>query len=406
MHYRHEWKHEINCSDRLVLISRLSAVMRPDPHAIDGKYQSRSLYFDNLNDKALREKIDGVNMREKFRIRFYNGDSYTGSMIHNYYLHESDGKLGMIPWDYNLAFGTFQGGNASGSVNASIDSPVSGSLDDRPMVGWIFSDESYTAQYHELFSEFLEKWFTNGELETLIEDTAEMIRPYVEKDPTKFCTTEEFENGVSALSQFVSLRAQAVRSQLAGDGTAVDTGDLNLSDMGSMGGGRSIPGMSRDDKAAAAEEPVSGSAEEGTDRPDSFSFIGQFPGASGPDGEQVSGSDAAEGGAVRPDGFPSDGQFPDMPDSGTGGTSFSGSGGSGADGENPARSQDAVPEEQSDNAERGKSGSRPQFSGSGGSFDPMSLTSGKNSKTSSWLLVGVSVFALALGLVVAIKKKY
>ena len=75
MHYRHEWKHEINCSDRLILISRLSAVMRPDPHAMDGKYQSRSLYFDNLNDKALREKIDGVNMREKFRIRFYNGDT-------------------------------------------------------------------------------------------------------------------------------------------------------------------------------------------------------------------------------------------------------------------------------------------------------------------------------------------
>ena len=48
--------------------------MESDPHAVDGKYLIRSLYFDNLDDKALREKIDGVNMREKFRIRMYNRD--------------------------------------------------------------------------------------------------------------------------------------------------------------------------------------------------------------------------------------------------------------------------------------------------------------------------------------------
>ncbi len=41
-----------------------------------------------------------------------NGDSYTGSIIHNYYLHESDGRLSMIPWDYNLAFGTFRSADA------------------------------------------------------------------------------------------------------------------------------------------------------------------------------------------------------------------------------------------------------------------------------------------------------
>ena len=174
-----------------------------------------------------------------------NGDSYTGMMIHNYYLHESDGKLAMIPWDYNLAFGTFQGGDASGTVNTSIDSPISmGNLDDRPMLGWIFSDETYTEKYHELFSEFIEKWFTDGELEKLISDTADMIRPYVEKDPTKFCTAEDFEKGVETMKEFVSLRGEAVRRQLNGDDTAVETGSLNLSDMGSMGGGMGKGGFS------------------------------------------------------------------------------------------------------------------------------------------------------------------
>lgn len=78
-HYRHEWKHEISYADLLSIRARMSAVAIPDPHAVDGKYLIRSLYFDNNKDKALREKVDGVNMREKFRIRYYNFDP---SIIH------------------------------------------------------------------------------------------------------------------------------------------------------------------------------------------------------------------------------------------------------------------------------------------------------------------------------------
>ena len=79
IHYRHEWKHELNYMDLLTIRQRLRAVMEPDPHAEGGKYFIRSLYFDNPDDRALRQKIDGVNMREKFRIRYYNLDP---SVIH------------------------------------------------------------------------------------------------------------------------------------------------------------------------------------------------------------------------------------------------------------------------------------------------------------------------------------
>lgn len=75
MELRHEWKHEIGYGDMMALRSRLSAVIKPDPHGVDGRYEIRSLYFDTLQDKALREKLDGVNRREKFRIRYYNGDT-------------------------------------------------------------------------------------------------------------------------------------------------------------------------------------------------------------------------------------------------------------------------------------------------------------------------------------------
>lgn len=77
--YRHEWKHEINYSDMIALRHRLGAVMQRDTNAVDGKYFIRSLYFDNAADKALREKLDGINNREKFRIRYYNHDA---SLIH------------------------------------------------------------------------------------------------------------------------------------------------------------------------------------------------------------------------------------------------------------------------------------------------------------------------------------
>lgn len=75
MKYRHEWKHEITPADAFALRQRLSAVARVDAHSENGKYEIRSLYFDNIADKALREKIDGVNIREKFRLRIYNYDS-------------------------------------------------------------------------------------------------------------------------------------------------------------------------------------------------------------------------------------------------------------------------------------------------------------------------------------------
>ena len=79
LRYRHEWKHEISYADLLAIRQRLRAVAESDPHAEGGRYLIRSLYFDNLDDKALREKTDGVDLREKFRIRYYNGDT---SVIH------------------------------------------------------------------------------------------------------------------------------------------------------------------------------------------------------------------------------------------------------------------------------------------------------------------------------------
>lgn len=79
LQYRHELKHRIDLSDLYAIRHRLSVIATPDSHAVGGRYFIRSLYFDDGEDTALREKLDGINIREKFRIRYYNLDP---SVIH------------------------------------------------------------------------------------------------------------------------------------------------------------------------------------------------------------------------------------------------------------------------------------------------------------------------------------
>lgn len=176
-----------------------------------------------------------------------NFDSYTGSMIHNYYLYESDGQMQMIPWDYNLAFGAFQSaGGATSLVNYPIDDPVSGGdTSDRPMLAWIFQNEEYTELYHKYFAELISTVFDSGAFAQEFDSVVQMISPYVESDPTKFCTYEEFETGAQTLREFCLKRAESISGQLDGSigstsdtqksSTLIDAGSLQISDMGTMG---------------------------------------------------------------------------------------------------------------------------------------------------------------------------
>ena len=201
----------------------------------------------------LEEVVDVEEVIRYFVVHNFvcNFDSYTGSMIHNYYLYEEDGQLSMIPWDYNLAFGGFLGSSdATALVNYPIDTPVSGgTVDSRPMLAWIFSSEEYTQLYHQYFSQFLAEWFDSGSFSQTLQQVVDLITPYVEKDPTKFCTTEEFQAGVEALEDFCLLRAQSVQGQLEGtipstdDGQSADSSSLvdassvDISAMGTMNNG-------------------------------------------------------------------------------------------------------------------------------------------------------------------------
>ena len=213
-----------------------------------------------------------------------NYDSYTGNMLHNYFLYEKDGVMSVLPWDYNLAFGAFggMGGNmfknagndnnasqntndsaeakgdiskasnsATSMVNYAIDTPLSGaSEDDRPLWKAIIQNDSYKELYHKYFDELLSNYFESGNFEDDIDSTYNMIRSYVEEDPSAFYTTSEFDTAYNTLKSFCNLRAQSIRKQLNGEipsttegqsaegVTLVNADDININDMGSQGGGK------------------------------------------------------------------------------------------------------------------------------------------------------------------------
>jgi len=236
----------------------------------DVNKQDRLRLISSLKQLTAGENIpDVVDIEQVIRYFVVHGfvcnwDSYTGSMHHNYYLYEKDGRLSMIPWDYNEAYGSGGGGGTSmsGAVNRPMDTPVSsGTVEERPMLAWIFADEAHTEQYHGLYEEFLREFIESGEVESWIRDTAALIAPYMEKDPTAFCTYEAFLEDVDWMSSFFALRGASLRGQLEGTIPATEAGQtadgsalIDASVLGSSSGEMRRPGASGEASGETAAE--------------------------------------------------------------------------------------------------------------------------------------------------------
>ena len=174
-----------------------------------------------------------------------NDDGYLGNMLHNYYLYELNGRLTILPWDYNLAFGGFAGGSAASAVNDPIDTPSSS---ERPLVTALLSDEDCLERYHSALYD-LATFLTDGSMDDLITELAGMIDESVQNDPTKECTYEDYLTAIETLRSFCALRGESILGQLDGsipsttagqaeDSSALIQADFALSDMGAQGGGK------------------------------------------------------------------------------------------------------------------------------------------------------------------------
>ncbi|MFC1845785.1 CotH kinase family protein [Chloroflexota bacterium] len=158
-------------------------------------------------------------------------DNYI-AMGHNYYLYEDGDKFTILPWDLNMAFGTFNFSlDRDQLINYYIDEPSGGAMAERPLIMRLLSHKPYLDKYHGYLRELLNGPFAAKRLNSHIDEIAKMIRPYVEADEHKFYTTEQFKQSLVkdisqsrgrgmpspiGLKSFIAERSKSVRQQLAG----------------------------------------------------------------------------------------------------------------------------------------------------------------------------------------------
>lgn len=223
-----------------------------DPSPADRQRLVDSLKILNSGED-LETAVDVEQVLRYFvgQVFVMNWDSYLGHTGHNYLLYEEEGKLSMLPWDYNLAFGTYALGmtdpitDPNVLLNYPILTPAPGEyMTERPLYHKLMQVDAYYLRYQELFGWFLAEYVESGELSAALWQTAELIAPYVEADPTAFCSYEDHRLAVETLEQVCLLRAESARGQLEGrypatlaqqaqrPGEGVDASHVDLRDLG------------------------------------------------------------------------------------------------------------------------------------------------------------------------------
>lgn len=243
-----------------------------------------------LEDGEGLEEVLDVEKALKYiaaNVALANFDSYLGNTTHNFYLYEENGRFTIIPWDMNLAFGGFGGGevdiyeptkqsmggfgggdkrkdtqdndavtNAAENTEAQADAnnqpqppdnaDMRGmpSMDsgEKPLVTTLLENETYRSMYEGYLKEIAEKYFTQEYMTELVTKIHDLIAPYVQNDPTAFCTYAEFEQVCStdptdqySLVYYAVNMAESIENQLNGGEPTFNTSSMQG---GGFGGGK------------------------------------------------------------------------------------------------------------------------------------------------------------------------
>ncbi|MBN8048788.1 CotH kinase family protein [Paraclostridium bifermentans] len=219
-----------------------------------------SAVFKNTTDKDFKNIIDlmeslktGENIENYLNVdevlKYFavntflvNLDSYSGGMYHNYYLYEKDGVSEILPWDLNMSFGGFAVKEGEKAINFPIDSPVTGNLEDAPLIGKLLENDDYKEIYHKYLKQISDNYFSSGTFNNRVTQINKLISNYVKKDATAFYNYEEYKTGVTELLTFGKDRVKSVQAQLNGEQSSTEYGNvvttLNLPALGQQNMGK------------------------------------------------------------------------------------------------------------------------------------------------------------------------
>ena len=189
--------------------------------------------------------VDNILRYMAVHIFSVNDDSLSGSMAHNYYLYEHSGQLNILPWDYNLAFGGMNGGDAASVINSPIDDAFS--ITD--FFDGLMASDVYHAQYYEYLHLLVDDYVNGGGFDAFYTRVRSQIDELTGTDPNALYTYDEYAAACEMLYKTVKLRAESVSGQISGtlpstessqrssDGL-IEADGIDLTVMGVMNGGR------------------------------------------------------------------------------------------------------------------------------------------------------------------------
>ena len=211
----------------------------------------------NISEKKNLEKyMDMDNVLRYMAVHNFsvNNDSLSGDGAHNYYLYESDGKLNIIPWDYNLCFGAYDMEVDAAAGESSVVTETAKDMINKPIDdSWrltsffdgILQNEEYRGRYHKYYKQLVDKYVLGTGFDIFYNRTRSQIDDLVKNDPNALYSYEKYDAGAKMFVDVVKMRGQSVSGQLNGTIPAtleeqkknpdklIDAGNINLKTMGS-----------------------------------------------------------------------------------------------------------------------------------------------------------------------------
>ena len=189
-------------------------------------------FVESLDDgKTSAIEVDTLLRYMSVSTSLSNLDSYHGTLAHNYYIYDDDGVFSILPWDFNESFGTFNMNcNGVDVRELYIDEPVSGALNERPLIANVFAEQSNLDVYHSYLTQLINGSLSSDTFSARVNEIADLIREHVQNDPTSFYGSDYFEQNLTSttgqfygLTSFMQYRVANMAAQL--DGTLPSAGD-------------------------------------------------------------------------------------------------------------------------------------------------------------------------------------